>query len=847
MAGGQHEAERGPPDAGAPPAPRSRWRRRLAFAAAALVALAVALRAALPYALERAVPVAAERFGFAASVTNVDFALLRGHVAVEGLSVAPLAPTSAGAAAPRLLGLGRLFANLEWLRLLAGEVELAELSLERPELALVRAADGTLELPALPPSTAEKPAEPEPPAEPSEPLPILVKSLSIRDTAFHLVDGAGGPDLVDFALRELGFVDLRLEGAKLGLGGIRISEPRLDVRREVQGTRAGTGRAPAAAPAAEPAAPPELRIDALLIERAEFSVLTDGEPVSVALRLETSDVSFAPDAPFPLDLGLEAGPGQIALRGRLGLNPPTWDGRVEWQGLAVPMFVRAALPELIPWIRSCSGFGELDVKLAGDALHASGRLGIDDFAVEDPEQELALGWKTLAIELTEASVPLAGGGEPMRIALGKITLAAPSARYVLPNTAVERLLASAGAAADAEGAPPPAQAEPAESAAAPPVITIDAIEVRNGGAEFVDRTGPEPYQGRLRDLSVDVAGVKLPERTLERLRVRGIAPERAPFDLKASLPGANGTLSFALERLPLAQFTPYAARAADLRIPAGELSLDTKARLAKSGAAGKVDTSVVVHELSIQGGPDAISVAGLPLDLALALLRDPKGDIRLPVPLEYGEAGASAGIRAILLGALQAAITGAVTSPIKALGALLPEGGRAEISFEPIAFGAGSAEVPETAAARLAPLATLLRERPALGLALVGHAGPADRLPLAERVLIERVAADQDLPELEDAGFFARRRVRGALEARGRGEAGVLEPEDEALLARYREATEVAAERYAELARRRAEALRDVLATAHGLAPERLAVEAPPGPAAPEVVLELRVAGTPAA
>lgn len=833
-----------------PPARGSRWRRRLALAAIAGVALAVALRATLPYAVERAIPVAAERFGFVASVANVDFALLRGRVAVDELHVAPLAATRAGAAPPDLLGLGRLFVDLEWPRLLRGELEIEELVLEKPVVSLIRAADGYIELPALPPSTEPKPAEPEPP---SEPMPIALKSLVIRDSEFHLLDGAGGANLVDFALKEIGFDDLRLVGAKVGLGGIRISEPRLEVRREVRATRAGARGRPNA-PAPEPSAadaPPELRIDDLSIERAEFTVLTDGEPVTIALHLETTGVSLAPDAPFPIDFGIDAGEGSVTLKGQLGLNPVAWDGKVAWQGLAVPMLVRAALPDLIPWIESCSAHGDLDVKYGAAGLRAAGTLGVDDLVFRDPEQQLALGWKSLAIELKEAKVPLGSGAEPIHVALGKIALDAPEARYVLPNTAIDRLLASAGAAPaqPAEAAGAETQPEPAPVAAAPaapePRITVERIEVRRGGAEFVDRSGPEPYQGRVRDLSVDVVGVKLPERTFESARVRGIAPERAPFDLRASLPGARGTLSFQLERLPLAQFTPYSARAADVRIPKGDLTLDTKASLTSSGAAGKVQTQVVVHQLAIEGGARAISVAGMPLDLALALLRDPKGDIALPVPLEYGEQGTSAGVGAILAGAVRAAITGAVTSPIKALGVLLPEGGAAEISFAPISFSPGEAALPPDAAGKLAPLASLLIQRPGLGLALVGHAGPADRLALAEQILIERVAADRGLPALQDAGFFARRRVQGALAERARGEPGALEPEDEALLARYRQATEVPPERYTELARRRAEAVRDALAGAHALAPGRFIAEAGGAPAAPEVVPELRAGGAP--
>ncbi|MEN8160158.1 MAG: DUF748 domain-containing protein, partial [Myxococcota bacterium] len=731
-------------------------------------------------------------------------------------------------------------------------VEIADLVLEGPELALVRAADGFLELPALPPSTEPKPEE-VPAVEPSEPMPVRLHAFTARDTELRLVDAGGGEDLLDFRLAELGLDDLALVGARVGLGGIRISEPRLSVRRELQDTRLGARGAPTADPTEEEAeaAPPELRIDLLDIERAEFSVVTDEEPVALALRLRTSDVSFAPESPFPLDLRVEVGDGSLGLVGQLGLNPPSWDGSVSWERLQVPLLVRAALPDLIPWIRSCAASGELDVKFTPAELRASGRAGVDSFAVEDPEQELAVGWKALAIELREMILPLGTSGEPMQLTLGAISLDAPSARYVLPNTAVERLLASAGGADEppAEGSPEAAPAEASDAPAPEPRIRIEAIEVRGGEAEFVDRSEGAPYRGRVRDLSVDVGDVRLPERTVAKLRVRGLAPEGAPFDLEAALPGTSGNARLALERLPLAQFTPYAARAANLSIPAGELSLDTKAKLARSGAEGEVETQVRVHRLALEGATDAITIAGLPLDLLLALLRDPKGDIALPVPLRYGEAGAGTRLRTVLGGALTAALKGAATSPLKAAGALLPEGGGAAVAFDPIAFVPGSATVTSDARERLAATARLLAERPTLGLTLRGSAGPDDRDPLAERVLIDRVAGGQGLPELPDAPFFARRRVQGALAARGRGEPGALEAEDAVLLARYVAAVEVPGERFTGLAQGRADALRSLLEGEHGVGAARVVAEAASARGPAEVTLALRLgpAAAPAA
>jgi hypothetical protein len=63
------------------------------------------------------------------------------------------------------------------------------------------------------------------------------------------------------------------------------------------------------------------------------------------------------------------------------------------------------------------------------------------------------------------------------------------------------------------------------------------------------------------------------------------------------------------------------------------------------------------------------------------------------------------------------------------------------------------------------------------------------------------------LPEIEGASFFARRRLTSALRERANGEAGALEAEDEALLARYVEAQQVPDARYEALAQARARAV----------------------------------------
>jgi hypothetical protein len=164
------------------------------------------------------------------------------------------------------------------------------------------------------------------------------------------------------------------------------------------------------------------------------------------------------------------------------------------------------------------------------------------------------------------------------------------------------------------------------------------------------------------------------------------------------------------------------------------------------------------------------------------------------------------------------------------------------VSFDPIAFAPGSVDVASEAGGRAASTARLLRERPSLGLTLRGSAGPEDRDILAERLLIERIAAGDGLPELSDTSFFARRRIQGVLEARGRGEAGELTAEDAPLLLRYIAATEVPTGRFTELAKARADSLRSQLEGKYDIAAVRLAVESAPLPGPPQVELVLGLA-----
>jgi len=198
-------------------------------------------------------------------------------------------------------------------------------------------------------------------------------------------------------------------------------------------------------------------------------------------------------------------------------------------------------------------------------------------------------------------------------------------------------------------------------------------------------------------------------------------------------------------------------------------------------------------------------------------------------------------------GALQQALIGAVTTPIKGLGLLIPGAGKRDdgMLLQPVAFAPG-ALVPSSDA-QLPGLAKLLETRPGLALVLRGRSGPEDDRYLAIQMLAEAAANDSELPAVSaaKAGFFERRRLMGALEDHVKGDEQALaelDAEDAQLLEQWIAQVEVPASRHEELARTRAQGLSDQLASQRGVDAERVRV-GDPMTGEPAVVIELAPAG----
>jgi len=784
---------------------------------------------------------------------------------------------------PSLLRWERLIVDLRWRGLAAGRIHLAAVALEGPAIHVATdergrlllpdggtedadapaeedAADGARDDTAAGPATEEgDAAEPVPeaeapgtPAEEAGPAaeeaedgaepaqeedeeagwPLRVDRLVVSDASARVASPDADAPAVEVAFDGLEVGSLRRDGRAISLGDVALRGPRVRAHRGFLLERPaapGTGAEPAADAALRATQTPgdTYRVREVSVESGELTVRTAAGDLDASVELTAREVDTSRGARFPVTLEVRVGEGTFRVDGEAAASPPGFAGTVAWKDLPLPPLVLAARPDLHRWLRSCRAGGELEIEaLPGEGSDAPlvarvrGRATVDDLHFEDPGgEDLSVRWRRLELDVREIAVPLGGEGRP-RVLLSRLQLADPHVQARLPVESLDAL----GGGDEEEAAP-----ADAGDGGPPPELAVDALEVSDGRVLVVDRTVDPTVRTALRQLEVSASDVAPAGPEAAPVEVDGRTLGGAPFSLSGSLAEDGGQLRFELERLPLPPLNPYAV-AAGYRVREGDASLDTAIRV--DGDTWRLDNGLVLHDLRLSRVSEAARldhVIGMPVDLAVALLKDLGGDISLAIPMSFDPDGMRVSLATVLRDALRGAIAGAVTSPLKVMGAAIDFGrGVAAddpLKLDPLRFRPGTAELAADMAEPVEALAFMLERHPALGVVLRGSADPeADRDGLALRILAERAAAGQDMPEadVEGAGFIDRLRLGSALGDHAGGEPLELEGDRRALLEAWKRTVEVPAERLDALARARAEAARRALLTGHDVDPARV-------------------------
>lgn len=775
-------------------------------AAAVLVLTLLVVRVAAPFWLERVVEAEATALlGRVVEVGSVDLSLVRGRVGLSRVHAGPLLAEGdvREPLVPETVRLGarRVVLDVSLSDLLSGEVRVEELVVVGPRLLRLRDAAGS-----LPPLIAAQ-VETEPEPEDAAPRPpFSVDRLRLTAIRFFYFDAAE-PDRVplELGVEELVIDDVALGAGELMIGRVDIGEPSIRVLSDFEAGELedDVARAAPPKPAAEGAEALPVRIGELTLRDASLSFLDDLTQSELATKLavRATDVTFASGASFPVEATLDAAGGRVALRGVAGFGPARFDGSVGWKDLALASIAQSVAADDGLRVKGGTSEGELDASLRlgeGARLRLSGTASVRDFAASEPKR---IDVQFAALDLGVGSVSLDLAEErPAEIVLSSLVLRDP-------KLAVSRVASDVAAADDA----------PTSS---PPRVRVAKLDVSGGEIRFEDATVKPAHRSVLDEVSIQGAGLRWPEGRADSLRVDARSAEDGQIHAETRGSGAND-IDLVLTGVALPGFSPYIADAAGYWVDQG--SADLEARVQFDEGRTVVDSDLVLRKLAVTSvNPETFEARiGMSLDVALALLRDPLGAIRIPVDFTLeGESG-RVDFASLLLASLRQALIGALSAPLKGAGFLLArgDGERASPGLAPIAFAPGEQRLPD--AVDLRALVDLLDARPGLALRLRGGSAEEDRAGIAQQILAARLAADEELPPVE-AGMLQRRRLEGAVSARGRGEAVDLSSEDSQVLDAWLQGVQVDDEARARFARGRAEVVQAAITAAAGVDAERV-------------------------
>lgn len=467
--------------------------------------------------------------------------------------------------------------------------------------------------------------------------------------------------------------------------------------------------------------------------------------------------------------------GSLSVEGSVQAVPPTAELKVET--VAIPL-----LP-LQPYFSEhlnialtrgqISNKGEATAQFDKDGVKAAykGTLTLGDLlAVDKVNSADFLKWKSLYLGGIDFKLA------PMAINVGEIALTDFYSKLILSSAGRlnlqdivrkpggEVVAVAEGDSAAKSGADPKASAPEAAPATAsvastpvastpakPPLpIKIAKITLQNGTVNFSDFFVKPNYTVNVTKLGGRITGLSSTADTLADMDLRGSYANSAPVKIVAKLnPLAAKTyldLKADVTGVDMVGFSPYSGKYAGYNIEKGKLSLNLAYKLENNQLAA--DNRLFIDQFTFGEKVDSPDATKLPVNLAIALLKNNRGEIDLNLPISGSLDDPQFSVGGLVIKVIVNLFVKAVTSPFALLGSMF--GGGEELSN--VEFVPGRASINEAAGKKLEALAKALNDRDALKLEITGRADPDVDKEGVKRVAIERAMKAEKLKDMLKKG-----------------------------------------------------------------------------------------------
>ena len=281
-------------------------------------------------------------------------------------------------------------------------------------------------------------------------------------------------------------------------------------------------------------------------------------------------------------------------------------------------------------------------------------------------------------------------------------------------------------------------------------IKIGAITLQGGRIDFSDRSLKPEYSAKLTEIGGRISGLSSEETTMADIELRGKLDDYAPLEITGKINPLKEELYADIKArfkdMDLSSTTPYAGKYAGYTVEKGKLSFDLKYLIANK----KLESQnyIFLDQFNLGDKVESPEATTLPVKLAIALLKDRKGEIKLDIPVTGSLDDPEFSIWRIILKILVNLIAKAATSPFALLGSMF--GGGEELGF--VEFDYGSATITEPNMKKLDTIEKALSDRPALKMDIEGHVDVEKDRDGLKQYLFDRKFKAQKLKDMIKKG-----------------------------------------------------------------------------------------------
>jgi uncharacterized protein involved in outer membrane biogenesis len=482
------------------------------------------------------------------------------------------------------------------------------------------------------------------------------------------------------------------------------------------------------------------------------------EPVTITVddfKLRGENISTTKNSKAKLSLGLLLNKkGTLSTTGTVGIDPVTADLKMDLKGIEIGPF-QSYFADKIKITLTGGAFsttGNLSLGMSENKEFKTtyrGEASLSQFAsIDKKNAEDFLKWESLS--LNDLNVGL----NPLSVDVKGISLTNFYTRLTIhPNGTlnVQEIMVKEEPKKDT----PPAvtqekavslqkEKEPAKN------IKIGTVTLQGGRVDFSDQSLKPEYSAKLAEIGGRVSGLSSEETTLADVELRGTVNDYTPLEITGKINPLKEDLyvdlKVRIQDMDLSPMTPYSGQYVGYTIEKGKLSFDLQYLIVKK----KLDSQnrIFLDQFTLGEKVESPQATRLPVKLAIALLKDRKGEIKLDIPVAGSLDDPKFSVWGIILKILVNLISKAATSPFSLLGAIM--GGGEELSF--LEFEYGSSMVIEPNAKKLETIVKALHDRPSLKMDIEGHVDmEKDREGLKQYLFNKKLKA-QKLNEMVKKG-----------------------------------------------------------------------------------------------